>query len=200
MATVNPNPNATSVNQLPNQIPPQSVPATMIGPEGQQVFETNWWLFFYNLANQVLTGQNGNIALPPAVNIPMIDSDVFDTDSLLASRLALNAALQIPDADVGPSTRDVANALLLATDALLQDPTPRAQPAVAVIVGASPFTFTAPFNGTLAVQGGTVSAITVIRQGLNVATGIIAGLVPVSRLDQVQITYAAAPTVGFLPT
>ena len=186
--------------QLPNQIPPQSTPVTMEGVGGRQVFETNGWLFLYNLASQVVANQGGEAVFSPGLNIPMIDSDVFDTDSLLASRQALNAQMLIGlDADAGPTPRDLANALLLA-DNLLPDPTPRAQPVAAVTVSASPFTFTAPANGTLAVTAGTVSVISVIRQGVTVATGLVTGLIPVSRLDQVQITYAVLPTVNFLPT
>jgi hypothetical protein len=44
-----------------------------------------------------------------------------------------------------------------------------------------------------------VSAVVIIRQGVTVPTGLVDGLIPVSRLDQVQITYAVAPTVNFLP-
>jgi len=92
------------------------------------------------------------------------------------------------------------NALVLGLDGLQQDPTPRAQPSSVVTVTGSPFTFTAAFNGSLAISAGTVSAVAVIRQGTTVATGITAGLIPVSRLDQVQITYTAAPAAVFLPS
>lgn len=191
---------AGSATNLPNQIPPQSATWGHVDAQGNLTIDENVWLFLYNLAAQVLTASTSVVVLPPAVNIPMVDIDVVDTDSLQDPRRIINAMLLQESPDTGPSLRDVANALVLAADDLPQDPIPRAQPASAVAVGASPFTFTAPFTGSLAVQGGTVSAITVIRNGLNVATGVIAGMVPMSRLDQVQITYSAAPTVGFLPT
>lgn len=186
--------------QLPNQIPPQSSPLIMDGGNGTQVLETNWWLFLYNIATQVINLGGGPVNLPDSVNIAISESEVFDSDGLQSARQALNVALQLPDAEVTPTLRDMADALLLAQDGLLQDPMPRAQPAAVVTVTASPFTFTAPANGTLSVAGGTVSAIALIRQGVTVATGLIAGLIPTSRLDQVQITYTGAPTAVFLPS
>lgn len=191
----------TRVAQLPNQIPPQSAPVIMDGGNGTQVFETNWWLFLYNIASQVISLSGGSVTLPDSVNIALIDSEIVDTDSLQAARQALNVqALLGVEPDASPTLRDLANAFVLAADSLLPDPVPRAQPASAVTVTASPFTFTASFKGTLAVSAGTVSAIALIRQGMTVPTGVTAGPVPVSRLDQVQITYTVAPTVNFLPS
>lgn len=208
------------VVQLPNQIPPQSSPVIMDGGGGTQVMETNWWLFFYNLASQVISLAGGTVVLPDSVSIAMIDSEIGDSDSLQAQRQTLNAQTLLGiEPDASPTPRELANAFLLATDGLLQDPTPRdlanalllaaggllpdpvprAQPAAVVTVGASPFTFTAPASGTVAISIGTVSAVSIIRQGVSIATGLTDGLVPVSRLDQVQITYAVAPTVNFLP-
>lgn len=187
-------------NTLPDQIPPQTVPFTYENDDGEQVIDVHWYLFLYGVWIQVASLIQGGSVLPPAVNIPMIDSDVFDTDSLQSARQTLNAAMQLPDADVSPTLRDLANALAIGVDDLLPDPAPRAQPSAAVTVTASPFTFTVPFSGALAVSGGTVSAIALIRQGTTVATGVTAGLIPASRLDQVQITYSVAPTAVFLPT
>ena len=187
-------------NTLPDQIPPQPTPWSYTDGNGDQVIDVHWYLFLYGLWIQVGSLIAGGAVLSPAVNIPMIDSYVFDTDSLLAARQIINAAMQLPDADSGPSLRDLVNALVLGLDGLQQDPTPRAQPSSVVTVTASPFTFTAAFNGSLAISAGTVSAVAVIRQGTTVATGITAGLIPVSRLDQVQITYTAAPAAVFLPS
>lgn len=188
-------------NTLPDQIPPQSTPWSYTDANGDQVVEIHWYLFLYGLWIQVGSLIAGGAVLSPAVNIPMIDSDVFDTDSLLATRQVLNVqALLGLDPDAAPTLRDLSNAFALTIDGPLQDPAPRAQPAAAVTVTASPFTFTAPFNGAVAVAIGTVSAIALIRQGVSVPVGVVAGLIPVSRLDQVQITYTVAPTVNFLPT
>lgn len=218
MATV---PINVRIAQLPNQIPPQSAPVLMDGGGGAQVFETNWWLFLYNIASQVLTLSGTGVQLPDSVSIALEESEVFDTDNADLPRRIANALLFDPvpvdsgptqrdvvnavlfdplPIDASPTQRDVANALMLAADSLLPDPAPRAQPVAVVTVGASPFTFTAPANGTVAISIGTVSAVTLIRQGVSVATGVTDGLIPVSRLDQVQITYAVAPTVAFLPS
>lgn len=197
MATL---PANTNVAQLPNQIPPQSAPVLIDGGNGNQVFETNWWLFFYNIASQVISLAGGAVTLPASVNIALIDSDVVDSDSVQAPRQIANTTLLIPDMDIGPSLRDMANAMLLATDSLLQDSPARAQPVAPVTVGASPFTFTAAANGTLAISVGTVSSVSIVRQGVTVATGLTDGLVPVSRSDQVVITYVGLPTVVFVPS
>ncbi len=188
------------ISQLPNQIPPQSAPVLMDGGNGSQVFETNWWLFLYNIANQVLTLAGGSVNLPDSVSIAILDSEIFDTDALQSSRQVTNLALMAPDIDAGPTLRDFSSLMALASDGLLPDVSPRAQPAAAVTVGASPFTFTASFDGTLAVSGGTVSAISLTRQGVTVPMGVVAGPIPVSRLDQVQITYTVLPTANFLPS
>jgi predicted Rossmann-fold nucleotide-binding protein len=70
-------------------------------------------------------------------------------------------------------------------------------PMVSVVPGASPFTYTAPDPGRVVVQGGTVTLIEVGRQGTFVLAGVIAGVLPVSRGDQVRVTYAVAPTMTF---
>lgn len=189
------------IAQLPNQIPPQSAPVLMDGGDGKQVFETNWWLFLYNIASRVISLSGGTVTLPDSVNIALIDSEIVDSDSLMAARQVVNLQAMLGmEADAAPSLRDLANAFLLTTDGVLPDPAPRAQPVAVITVGASPFTFTATSSGALAVAAGTVSAIALIRQGVTVPTGVTAGLLPISRLDQVQITYTVAPTVNFLPT
>jgi hypothetical protein len=46
------------------------------------------------------------------------------------------------------------------------------QPAQTIEVGASPFIFQAPSNGTVSITGGAVENVTIVRQGINVPTGI----------------------------
>ena len=69
----------------------------------------------------------------------------------------------------------------------------------AITVGASPYAYTAALGGTVAVSAGTVSAITLTRSGLVIATGITSGLIPVRNGDIVTVTYTAAPTMVFIP-
>ena len=205
---------------LPGQIPPQTIPLVEQSPTGEMIVDINWYLFFYNLGKNVLMGPSGFIPMSPSANISLIDSDVVDSDAMQAPRQILNAMLLQADQDSGPSLRDMQNALLLAQpdqetnsalrdvqtalllaqDGLLPDVTPAAQPVATITVGASPFTYTVQFNGSLSVSGGTVSAIAVIRQGVTVATDLTAGLVPLSRMDQIRITYTVAPVAVFLPS
>lgn len=69
----------------------------------------------------------------------------------------------------------------------------------AIVVGASPYTYTSPQNGVVVVSGGTVSLVQLGRAGTFLATGLLTGVIPVSAGDQVKITYTLAPTVTFLP-
>lgn len=73
-------------------------------------------------------------------------------------------------------------------------------PSAAISVGVSPFLYTPTASGNVAVTGGTVSSIAVLRQGVEVTTGLTSGLIPVSVGDQVIVTYSIMPTMTFLPT
>lgn len=70
----------------------------------------------------------------------------------------------------------------------------------AVTPSGSPFTYTAPFGGTLIVDGGSVSGIQYSRDGETFyTTGQTQGMLPVSQGDQLVLTYSGAPTVTFVP-
>lgn len=69
----------------------------------------------------------------------------------------------------------------------------------AVTVGASPFTYTAPENGSVIVSSGTVSLITIVRGSNIVGVGATGGMFPVSIGDGIRITYSVAPNVRFVP-
>ena len=69
----------------------------------------------------------------------------------------------------------------------------------AITVGASPFAYTATTGGTVAISAGTVSAVTLTRASTVIATGVLAGLIPVRNGDIVTVTYTAAPTMVFIP-
>ena len=71
---------------------------------------------------------------------------------------------------------------------------------IAVSVGASPFAYTVPAYGTLVIQGGTVSSVTLQRPGGSaVNIGVTAGPIPVQPGDIVTTTYTVAPTLTFIP-
>ena len=70
-----------------------------------------------------------------------------------------------------------------------------------VALTGSPFIYTAPRKGSLIVSGGTVSAIEFSRDGVTFYdTGQTSGMIPSNAADQIQITYAVAPTVTFVPS
>lgn len=68
-------------------------------------------------------------------------------------------------------------------------------------VPASPGVITAPGNGMLVCAGGTVTALSISRDGVNsFSLGFLGGPIPVIKGDQVTVTYSAAPTVTFIPS
>lgn len=69
-----------------------------------------------------------------------------------------------------------------------------------VTVGASPYTYLAQRDGVLIVQGGTVSAISYLRNTGTINVGVVAGAISLLMADAVTITYTVAPTVTFLPS
>lgn len=186
---------------LPGQIPPPTIPAIQTGPNGEQTFDPNWYLFLYNLWKNVLQSQSGSVAVPPAVFVPIEDIDVSAADIYQASRGIANSLELQPDSpDVYPTLRDMANSLLLGQSDLLQDPVPLAQPSASISLTGSPMTWSAPATGALAISGTVVTAVSVKRQGTTIATGQTVGMVPVSKFDQVVITYTGTPVLVFLPT
>ena len=173
---------------LPQRILPPSAP--WLGEDGKTVAK-NWWLFLYNLSNSVL-GQVDPIALQLLAEL---DADVGTADDQrlesgveIAQMMAQDTALPLPAIQIDAPDDYV-------------PPNPQAQPVQAITVGASPYTYTAPFDGTVFVSGGTVTGLDISRDaGVTfIATGILSGPVPVSRLDQLKFTHAGAPTANFLP-
>jgi len=69
-----------------------------------------------------------------------------------------------------------------------------------VTVGVSPFSYTANQAGTLAIRGGTISAVSVSRGTISVPLASSVPVVPMGQGDVVTITYTVLPTVNFLPS
>lgn len=68
---------------------------------------------------------------------------------------------------------------------------------VPVTVGASPFTYIAPDAGLIVLQGGTVNLVELGRGVTFVNVGLLTGAVPVSKGDQVRLTYIVAPAMTY---
>ncbi len=179
------------------QLLPETTPLGYVREDGLVIIDHGWWLLFYNIMmHSVDSGFS-----PDGDPISMVDDEATDSDATV-NRAGIAEALALASDNDEPFFNDgaIAQALILAQDELFPDPIPMAQPSQAITVGVSPFSYTAPFNGSVAVSGGTVSVISIIRQGVTVATGVIAGFFALSRLDQIQVTYTVAPTMAFLPT
>lgn len=188
---------------LPGQILPPDIPLGQANSEGAVQISHDWWLLFYNISLQVLGVNSTGLPSSALQELAALDADAADADAVVLRQGLSNALLQaIQPQDVVVSSNDlpdISRALLLAQDPLLPDTPPRAQPSQSISPTGSPFTYTAAFDGTVVITGGTVSAIALIRQGTSVATGITTGLIPLSRLDSVQVTYSGAPTMTFFP-
>ncbi len=63
----------------------------------------------------------------------------------------------------------------------------------------SPFEYTASSNGSICVEGGTVSFIQITRGTTTFTTGVISGILPMSKGDKITITYTIAPNINFIP-
>lgn len=189
---------------LPQSILPASHLIGRVDENGNVLLEQNWWLLIYNLCQNVLgLGAGGTSGLSQAalIDLASLDSDADDADAIVLRQPIANSSVTVqePEIDAFALRLPLSNALLLAQEPTLADPPPLAQPSSVISVGGSPFTYTAPFAGSVVITGGTVTSISFIRQGTSVATGLTSGIVPVSRYDQVQVAYMSLPTMTFIP-
>ena len=73
-------------------------------------------------------------------------------------------------------------------------------PAQSITIGSSPFSFVANEPGNVLVNGGTVSQIQIVRQMATVTIPQTSGLFPLSKSDQIIVSYTVAPTLTFMPS
>lgn len=179
---------------LPQQILPPSAPLVTKDQFGRYIIEKNWWLFLFNVANNSLS-TDGSFPVASLQSIEATDIDSTSADLQQVQQWVANLQALQPEAEVTPMSLPAFWLLESPEDAI-----PNAQPAQAITVGASPFSYTAAFPGAVAVSAGTVSAIAILRQTATVATGVIAGVFPLSRGDQLRVTYTGTPTLVFLPS
>ena len=172
---------------LPQRILPPGTP--WLAEDGKSVSK-NWWLFLYNLSNSIL-GQADPVSLELLAELY---SDV-ETADIQGLRSAIDAATML--AEETPFPVPVPDAYVVEEYTPLR---PQAQPVQAITPGASPFVYTAPQDGWVTVSGGTVSGLDLTRDGTTfIATGVLAGPIPMSRLDQLKTTYSVVPTMNFFP-
>jgi hypothetical protein len=180
---------------LPNQILSESTP--LLAPDGKRMAH-NWWLWCYNISEQVLGNSNATTAAFAAQTNADLDADVDSTDSLSLVRRVSALEKQASDAPLPDFINTTA--LMLAQDPILPDAIAQAGAVQVLTPSGSPWTFQSLFNGTLLISGGTVSGLTLSRDGVNFyAVGFTSGAVPMSRLDQVLVTYSGTPAATFFP-
>lgn len=78
-------------------------------------------------------------------------------------------------------------------------PASSAGPIQALTVAASPLTYVARDPGSLSIQGGTVSLVTLARGAVSLTLGLTGGLIPLAAGDRVTLTYLTAPVLNFIP-
>jgi len=185
---------------LPGQMLPQSQPIGRVNGDGTVTVDKNWFLLIYNLVQQVLSNGQG-LPASALIELNATDSDANDSDAVVLRQPVSNLGAQIPDLLTAPAASDypdIARALFWGQEPLLPDAPHQAPPSAPITPGASPYAYVAPASGTVVITGGTVSAIALIRQGTSIASGLTGGLIPVSRLDTVNVTYSAVPSMTFL--
>ncbi len=176
---------------LPSTIPPPNEPIGTTESGEKVLLDKNFWLFLYNVALNSIAGTPDQFI--EILNQSDLDASRVDS-SVLPQQIANSVLLADQIQDVPAS---IANALLLADQ--VPDSASQASAIQSITVGSSPYTYIAAFNGTILVTGGTVSAIAIVRQSTSLATGLTSGLFPLSRLDQLVVTYSGTPTMKFLP-
>lgn len=93
---------------------------------------------------------------------------------------------------------DLSNVVALVATA----PSPTRKPPLpfGITVTASPFSYQAPMNGNVLVNGGTVSAVGLSRDNSTFFACPTAGFVPVTKGDVVKVTYSGLPTMTMVPS
>ena len=70
-----------------------------------------------------------------------------------------------------------------------------------IVLGVSPYVYSAPIKGTVIISGGTVTLVEFSRDGTNYyTTGQTAGMFTLNAQDFLRITYTVSPTTTFVPT
>lgn len=72
-------------------------------------------------------------------------------------------------------------------------------PTFGIAVGASPFTYVAPYAMAIAINGGTVSLVSYGRGVSLTALGLLSGLIELNAGDSVRIAYLTVPTMTAIP-
>lgn len=112
---------------LPGQILPADTPIGQADEDGRVTINHDYWLFFYNLALQVLGTSNSGLPSSAMQELASLDSDATDTDAIALRAPVTLASVYAQDlidvsADVAALRQAVSNALVLAQDVLPQDP------------------------------------------------------------------------------
>ena len=195
---------------LPNTILPPAMPFGRIqmGSDGKPtdfvLIEQNWFLFLYNISQNVLGSPGSGLSSTALIALESLEADADDADAIASRQGISNALVQ----SMQPQDNSVCDSDLPSIYAALQwgqqetlaDVLPLAQPLRVYTVGVvSPFIHNSYMNGHMAVTGGTVTSITITRQGTTISTGLTTNVVPVSRGDIITVSFTAPPAVTFIP-
>lgn len=157
------------MNGLPQFIPPQNTPFAETQPDGKVYIDINWYLFLYNLANNVLPIGSGVPAIPAAL-IAMSESDAAQADVPQAYRAISNSnALESQDIELARADLAALPQRDNNVQALLQDADPSLSPRdvlslVQAIVDSTPPSLTqADIAGLTKTSSPTFSSLTVTK-------------------------------------
>ena len=157
---------------------------------------TAWFRFFISLVQRT-GGTGGRITPEPAEPFQVGLFDFAPQGEMEVGQLVLDLGQRTvpPAAPWWPETPPKLQPLLsLFLPAIGSPAAPDA-----VTVGASPYSYSPGFDGFAVVSGGTVSNISVSRDGgaTTFTTGEITGIFPLTLSDTLILTYTVVPTLTF---
>lgn len=135
----------------------------------------------------------------PGMNLPVEQgaSTPFQPAWYYLLQALFNRTGQQPGIDIATVQTEAQDAALLAILAQMARGTSTPLP-FGITVSASPFTYQAPFAGTVLISGGTVSAVQFSRDHTTFFDYPHAGPVQVATGDIVKVTYTGLPTMTMI--
>lgn len=151
-----------------------------------------WYRFFITLWTRTGSGAGFDVASVTDIAEAALLSDLMGGDEDGSTDPVWPGDIDLPrEGDDG-----LASLLLSEGD----PPDPAVAGVQSVTVGTSPTNFSARASGTMLVDGGTVTGITMQRGSVTTALPLLTALFPLSAGDSASVAFSAAPTITFIPS
>ena len=194
-----------ATNTLASKAPYWSIPVKQPVVDAKGLITRPWYHFFMSIL--------GSIQGQDALNAYYDDDDVSDSSIADLNNLSILEALgdsqdQLVDCldgflfneEAGTQSDPLMDSMLAYDEPIINAP----QPEQVITLGSSPYIYTAPLNGTIFLYGGSVSVVSISRDGVNlypIPSTLGVPPIPMSKGDQVKITYSSPPASAvFFPS